>query len=997
VIAGGLALLLLAMLAWGGPAVAETTLKLPPPELSGLVPLAALPADKPPVPIPAVSAPPVPVGLPELPATRHRSDPTQRPVAPMPSPRLLACNPVGTVFKVASELVECGRARYQRGELEAARTAFQTATQESSDRDLLREARYWLGETLLRLGRAGEVERTLEPVARDDPRGDFGMFATHTMGWVALDLNEPARALPRFDALLKGRMPVVLIPHARHGRALALYGLKRYPEARDEWTALLGQPSGAPRPLIADATFWLGDTLGRLGDYKGATSRLTAFTTGGSSAMMDPGLLSLGWWSRAAGQPADAVKAYRSYLAAYSQMPSAVWARAGLAQALLDQGEFNAARDEAKQIGSLDKSGALALPTALALRRWIAEKGKAEDARALDSELVAMTLEPGVRAWVLLLSGDLARRSGNAGEARDLLEVVRAAPAAPPVKQQAELSIAQLDFAAREFAQSQTTAETLLSQPLAEDARAAALVLSAEAAYWAKRYDAAVAAYTRFLSDFSSRPEVPAVGFALGWAEFRRDKLDAARERWAAFATEAPSDPNAALALLLAAELAAKAGDQGEARALLDRVAGQYPGTEQAEVARLNRAILAVNAGRSADALAELGRIGPRGASSPALGRARVVKGLALIVGKRGPAAEPDLRAALGQGDDAIAHLGLGVVAFERAQWDAAAREFTEARDGGWGKIASAAEYGLAATAFNQGKAADFKKIATELLAGPNDAGTPSLLLGMEAVAVEEKRWPEARTAVVRLVDQFPRHEATPGALASLGAAAGENGEWPLAREMYQTLATRYPATPARQGGRLVLGEALLRTGAPADARRELEAFVASAAPGDSRRGRALSLLGEAQVAAGDKSGAAQTYTRFASEYPGGKEAPNALLGAGRLLQTEGKWDQAKPLLDRAVKDGDSAIAAEAAFELGEGLRAAGEHEQAAEAYMTAAYVAPDSVWARRALLGAGRSFEAAKQNGAAVIVYKKLLASSSVEPDLAAAARSGLKSLGAN
>ena len=60
-------------------------------------------------------------------------------------------------------------------------------------------------------------------------------------------MNEPGRALARFESLLKGRMPVVLIPPARHGRALALYGLKRYAEARDEWVALLA--SNPPRPL----------------------------------------------------------------------------------------------------------------------------------------------------------------------------------------------------------------------------------------------------------------------------------------------------------------------------------------------------------------------------------------------------------------------------------------------------------------------------------------------------------------------------------------------------------------------------------------------------------------------------------------------------------------------------------------------------------------------------------------------------------------------------
>jgi len=136
-------------------------------------------------------------------------------------------------------------------------------------------------------------------------------------------------------------MPVVLIPPARHGRALALYGLKRYAEARDEWVALLA--SNPPRPIAGEATFWLGDTLGRLGDEKGAVSRLKAFTAGGRQPLTENALLSLGWWSRAAGQPADAVSAYRALLSTYPQSASAPWARAGLVQALLDQNDFAAA------------------------------------------------------------------------------------------------------------------------------------------------------------------------------------------------------------------------------------------------------------------------------------------------------------------------------------------------------------------------------------------------------------------------------------------------------------------------------------------------------------------------------------------------------------------------------------------------------------------------------------------------------------------------------
>jgi TolA-binding protein len=267
----------------------------------------------------------------------------------------------------------------------------------------------------------------------------------------------------------------------------------------------------------------------------------------------------------------------------------------------------------------------------------------------------------------------------------------------------------------------------------------------------------------------------------------------------------------------------------------------------------------------------------------------------------------------------------------------------------------------------------------------------------MQAVAVEGKRWTDARTLSLRLVEQFPRHETAPVALAGVAAAAGEGAEWRLSREMYQMLIDRYPASPGREAGRVVFAEALLRTGSAADARRELEAFVADAPAGDPRRARALPLLAEAQEVTGAGAAAARTYARLATEYPTVKGAPPAEVAAGRLFLAEGQWAKARPLLERAIQGGDAAVSAEAAYRMGEGLSASGEHDGAVEAYMTAAYVAPESVWARRALLGAGRSFTALKQSDAAVIVYRKLLAASSVEPDLAAAARSGLKALGAN
>jgi TolA-binding protein len=339
-----------------------------------------------------------------------------------------------------------------------------------------------------------------------------------------------------------------------------------------------------------------------------------------------------------------------------------------------------------------------------------------------------------------------------------------------------------------------------------------------------------------------------------------------------------------------------------------------------------------------------------------------------------------------------VAYLGMGSADFARRQWDAAARNFAAARDAGGG-AAAAASYGLAAVLFNQRKTGEFKQVATPMVAGPVDpVTTPRLLHGLAAVAAEEKRWPEAKTLTLRLADQFPKYEGAPAALTGLATAAGRSEQWTLSREMYAKLNERFPGSAIAGADRLDYAETLLRTGAAAEARRALE----PAAGGGAQSPRATALLAEAQEATGDRAAALDTYARAAAA-GSPKEKAVALLGQGRLLAADGKWEDARGRLEQALDAGDGAVAAEAAYRLAEGYRAAGNVQEAADTYMTAAYLSADSPWARRALVGAGQAFTALKQNDAAVIVYRKLLAMTGVEPDLADAARRGLRALGAS
>jgi len=973
---------------------AEVSFTLPPPDLAAVLPLVSPALDKGPVGSGPMSLPPSPQPVPPLPPARIVVDLTQFPLAPAPPPRFLACNPLGTVFGVASELVECGRARFQRNEFEEAREALENAVKKNTDRALLREARYWLAETLIRLKQTEGVEQTLHLAIQDEPRSDIAYYGGLTYGMVLLNAAQPARALETFDNILKAGAPPEVIPWARHGRALALYGLGRFPDAREAWTGLLAL--SLPRSVAAESQFWLGDTLGRLGDHKNAVARLSTFTARGPQLNIESGLLRQAWWSRAAGQPLEAVQTYRGLLSAYPKLSEILWARAGLTLALLDIGDYAAALDEARRLEQADAKGTLTLPVLLAVDRWATEKHRVEEGRALSLELLGKNLEPASRAYVVLLGAELEREAKQPSEARSAFELVASNPGTPPLGWYAGYRLAQIDIEGREFGQAQARLDGLLRQPLDPDVRAAVLALGGEAGYAARDWDQAADRYGRFLADYGSSPEAPSVQLALGWTQFRRGRHEEARKIWTQFATSQAKDPRAPGALLLASEIAARSGDTAGAQSLLDGLIQRYPEGEHAEVARLNRAILLLRAGKGAGMVADLTTLVRRAPLSPYIGRMRLARAAALMADGKPEDATRELTAALALGEGAAAHLGLGRIAFDRKQWDEAEREFVEARDGGTTPIAAAAEYGIAAVLWNQGKRADFNRFATALLTQPADPTTTPRVLGATAVvAADEQKWKEARAATQRLIKEFPASDTTPAVLAQVGAAAGRGGEWTLASDVLQTLATRYPTHAAARDVRLDYAEALVRTGAVAEARTRLQAFVDTSPAQDPALPRALLLLGRSYETAGDQAQALDLYARVTRDYPAWEGA--ATLGQARVAMIDGKWAEAQPLFERALSASDVQVATEAAYRLGEGYRGAGRHQQAVDAYMTAAYVAPDTPLGRRALLGAGQSFAALKQPDFAVIVYKKLLASSGIEAELAEAAKKNLRALGAN
>jgi len=976
------ALALLAL--WVGfAAAAPLPLTPPPPDLAPLIGFVAAPLDKPPV-LADAPLPPPPVDLPVVPPAALVVPTAEKPAAFVTPPRALPC--IGAWTGVASESLECGRARFQRGEYDDAAKALESAIK-TPDRDVLREARYWLGETYYRLGRIEQADWAFRQVVQDATRTDVRPWALHSSGWTALRIGDAPRARDAFSSVLSTAAPAPIEPWARHGLALAQYALGRYGDAVQTWTQLLER--GAPAALARDVLFWHGDALGRVDEPGRAEADLKRFVDGGAHPLLATAQLRRAWWALAAGHAPEALAAIRAYTPPASGAERD-WGEAALALALLANGDWKAARDAAAGLGA--RRSPLTVPLLLRLIRAAAETPQTAEVDAIVQDALGANLTPAARAWVLIAKGEIDRGKGNRDDARTQFDLARQVSAGTPVAAQAAFRLARVDFELREFAQAQTDLTVLASTGgLPPELRAAVLHLQGEAAYQAGDYAASGAAFRRALVEFPGGSEAPMVRQAVAWTSLRQGRADVARREFLEFVRATPDHANAVDALELAAELALAAGQYEEARELLDRVVQTYPTHPRADFARINRAILLVRTGDAAAGKAALtdwlGR-----APFPALfGRAHAALAVAMLDTGDVTGAQRELALAQKEGLNAFASAGAGVLALNQKHWDEAIKRFEEARDAGTPDVVAAAEYGIAVANLAQGKLAEFKKPAEAALAavpaGPRGAARAgALLYVLTGIAVDEKDWPGALTSARRLVSEQPTHEAADDALERVAAAAAQVYAWPIASQADTLLRQKYPDSPFAPGARLRLAEALVETGKAAEARPEVEKIAADT-PGDPR---AVLLLARVREATGDRPGALEAYSRAARDSKGPEWSTAALMGHARLLVQEQRWDQARAILERLLKNGETAVAAEAAQTIGDAYAGEGDALAAAEYYLTAAYVAPSSPHGRRGLLGAARAFVTLKQPEATATACRKLLTQSDLPNDVASAARQG-------
>ncbi len=983
----GIVLMAIALTATCAHAASVLPLTPPPPDLTTLVPFASAPLDKPPVSVADVALPAPPGSMPTVPPAPLVLPTAERPVAFMTPPTTLPC--FGAFFGIAIQSLECGKVRFQKGEYADAVKALEHAVKNADDRQTRVQSRYWLGESLLRLDKLSEADWAFRQGIGEAVGLEYQIWSGHAAGWMALRLRDPARAYDSFTKVLAGAVPSTIDGWARHGLALSLYGLGRYAEAEKVWADLTAR--GLPPALARDVLFWHGDTLGRVGEYARAENEIKTFMQGGSHPLLDAGVVRLGWWALAAGHAGSSAAAFRTYLTAPARgaAPKAEqdWAEAGLALALAGSGNWDGARTAASSLGR--RKPDLALPVGLRLIQSAVAAKKTAEAQAIAQELLGGTISSPVRAWILLMNGEALRIDGNRDDARIQYDLAQKADPGSALSANAAFRLIQTEFETRDFAQATTDLASLLQSPLPPGLRASTLLLQGEAAYRGAKYPAAAAAFRRVVVEFPRDPQAPMARLSLPWIALRQGRNDEARDLFLEFAKMLPDNPYAADALVLASELTLAAGDFAAARQQLEQIIGLYPTQPRTDFARLNRGILLVRSGQPIEAAPLLRDWIARAPSPPLLGRAHAALGAALLESNRPAEAGKEFRAAQQEGLGAFATLGLGAVALVQGRLDDATKALTDARDTGTAAIGAAADYGLAAVAFQRGAVREFKEPARAALnRSPSGPMAPRLLYLLTGLAIEEKDLTTALDTAKKLVAQFRDDEAADDALQRVGSEAGTLRNWAVVYEAYSLLRQRYPTSPFVAETKYLLPEAALQTGRAAEARRDMEQLVTTA-PND---GQAWILLARAREATGDPGAALEAYAHATT---GGEWSREAWLGQARLLALEKRGAEARTVADPLLKSDDQVVVAEAAYTIGESYRGEGDLLAATEYYMTAAYLAPDSLFGRRSLLAAGQAFAALKQPDAAAIVYRKLLAQATVPADLATAARQGLQAVG--
>ena len=981
-------------LALGVPALAAPRpVELPVPDLPITVNWVRLAVTRPPLELPA--APPV-----TPPEDEIDRAPLPRFNTALPKPRPGAADPGGfscafIAFRRAAALADCGVHRILTGDLKGAREALEESVAIDPRGAQAPAAQVWLGEIYLADGRFDQADRAYRAGLAANPPAGLGAHAALGIGLIALRRGQPAEAERLLDHARALMPPQAVALHVRYFQGVARLLADRPADALADWAPL--PTSGASDAMQQELLFWQGVARARQDDRDGALESLDRFLGAVWSAhpLRADAITQAGWALLARGAPADAARRFAEADAAQPRADLRPQIRVGLVRAYLAAGDTAQAMAVARRLEADSPRDPSVAPALLLIADEAARRGATAEAVDALRRAAALPLEPALADYATYRLGEELERLGHRAEAKERYRALRDKGKDEAIAQRGGSRLGLLELADGDAAAARREGEALLRAGAVPVLGEPALLLAAEGAARSGDPNRAAALFRSALRAAPGSPRAGHVRVRLGWAlRDDREPENALRE-WEAAARG--NDPESAgLARLALAATALERGREAEALEALRGIGALPAGHPQADAVALDRGLLATRAGAWQEAIQVLEPLGARVGDVPRQALLRRALGIARYRVGQYDLSERQFRLAAHVAPAEPSNwLGVGLAALAQSRLAEAEDALGRARAAAAPEVASTASYALILTAVRRGDGEQFRERATAFVdRHPTHPSVPPVLHALAAAALDRGDLDGGEAWVRRLVRDGSKSPEAAAALERLAAATAASRP-AVARQAYRDLLALRAPGAERAEAWLGAAEAAATLGDGKDAQQAVEGYLREAPPGDRRQAQAYVLLVRAHQAQGQRDAAIRAAEAFLARSPGDAQAPAMQLVRGQLLVEEQRWAAAQPALEAARDRGEPAVAAPAAYWLGESLRAREDHDAAVSAYLGATYLYPDSPWAARGLQGAAQSYLARNKKREAALALRKLVALPGAEPALAQWARQVLGQLG--
>ncbi|WP_232798439.1 tetratricopeptide repeat protein [Salinibacter altiplanensis] len=219
----------------------------------------------------------------------------------------------------------------------------------------------------------------------------------------------------------------------------------------------------------------------------------------------------------------------------------------------------------------------------------------------------------------------------------------------------------------------------------------------------------------------------------------------------------------------------------------------------------------------------------------------------------------------------------------------------------------------------------------------PDSPLRPDALYRIGDIHFQEQRYGAARAAFTQLLDEHPEHARAAEAQYAIGDTRYNAGEMERAVEAYRTVLEAYPESPSAREAASSLFFALNAAGQQ-DRADDLIAAIADQVPDANLEDRLRYQRARAAYQRGDSKRALRLFRTFVRTASTQALIPDAYYYLGLLYADTDRYDEAKNYLQQLVEQyPDSEYIPEGSLRLGEIHLDQGAHEQAVDAYRTAA------------------------------------------------------------